>query len=323
MEKLLSVIVPVYNAEKYIDKCVSRLLAQTYKNIEIILVNDGSKDNSLKKCLAWTDKDCRVKVFDKPNGGAASARNYGIREAKGEFIGFCDADDFFDEDAFETLIAVMESNGLPTIECVARIVNCAGVIEEDDRSRELCIKPVEQAVKDIFLRRGGVSLATRVTRAEFIKDIQIPEGKRVEDFYFTILLLLKTKSTAVYQYPFYNCFISDGSVTRSGGGSIYFDALYFYYKAIEVLADKDYKLQEEQEYYLFKMYYLLAVSLTKKERKQFKNEISLIKKEIKLNKKKIKTNQYLLGKEKFVLKIASLSFFLPKIMYIVKNRGNK
>ena len=325
MGKLLSVIVPVYKVEDYLEKCVNSILDQTYKNLELLLVNDGSKDNSLALCHRLSDADARIRVFDKPNGGAASARNLGLREANGEYIGFCDADDFFDLDAFETLISIMEEKGLPTIECLSRAVDIYGkLIACDDDSRQLIEQTAEEAIRDIFLRKGSVSLATRITKAEYIKDICIPEGRRVEDFYFTILLLLKTGSTAIYHYPYYTCFCSEGSVTRSKGGNIYFDALYFYDKALEVLKDTGYQMYSEQRYYLFKMYYLLSISLTSKECKTYKNEIKAIKKNLKKCSKEIDANSHLLGKEKKVLRLAVISFSLTRFMYTIKNllKGN-
>lgn len=91
---LVSIVVPVYNAEKYLDKCISALINQTLKNIEIILVNDGSTDNSLHICNKYKLSDNRIIVIDKKNGGASSARNIGIKAAKGDYIMFADADDY-------------------------------------------------------------------------------------------------------------------------------------------------------------------------------------------------------------------------------------
>ena len=324
MKKLLSVIVPVYNAERYLEKCVNSILSQTYDNIELLLVNDGSKDGSLTLCHKLAESDSRIRVFDKLNGGAASARNLGLREANGEYIGFCDADDFFDLDAFETLISIMEDQRLPTIECLSRAIDVSGnVVACDEDSRRLVNQTAEEAIRDIFLRKGSVSLATRITRKEYIKDIQIPEGRRVEDFYFTIILLMRTGSTAIYHYPYYTCFCSEGSVTRSGGGNIYFDALYFYHKATEVLSDVTYDMELEQKYYLLKMYYLLSISLTSKERKKYRTEIKEVKKALKRYSKDIKDSPYLLKKEKEVLKLAKISFSLTRGLYVLKNLGYK
>ncbi|UIK34918.1 glycosyltransferase [Lactobacillus amylovorus] len=91
---LISVIVPVYNVESYIDKCIKSIVGQTYSNLEIILVNDGSTDNSLMQCIKWGKKDSRIIVYDKKNGGVSDARNYGIKHAHGKWIMFIDSDDW-------------------------------------------------------------------------------------------------------------------------------------------------------------------------------------------------------------------------------------
>ena len=94
MEKLISIIVPVYNAERTLHRCVTSLMEQSYPNIEILLVNDGSKDASLEMCRGYERQDSRIRVIDKPNGGVSSARNAGLDVARGEYIMFCDSDDW-------------------------------------------------------------------------------------------------------------------------------------------------------------------------------------------------------------------------------------
>ena len=96
IEKLISVIVPVYNVESYLEKCVDSIRNQTYKNLEIILVDDGATDNSGVLCDKIAKKDDRIKVYHKENGGLSDARNYGVKKATGEFIGFVDSDDYID-----------------------------------------------------------------------------------------------------------------------------------------------------------------------------------------------------------------------------------
>ena len=98
MNELISIVVPVYNAEKTLERCVRSLLRQTYENLEVILVNDGSKDGSLALCRGYEQQDNRVRVIDKPNGGVSSARNAGLDAARGEFVMFCDSDDWVEPD---------------------------------------------------------------------------------------------------------------------------------------------------------------------------------------------------------------------------------
>lgn len=106
MSVKLSIIVPVYNAEKFIDRCMQSIYAQTFTDYEIILVNDGSKDNSAKICKSYAEKDSRITFIDKENGGAGSARNAGIEIAKGEYLAFPDVDDWFEPSMYEELYSL-------------------------------------------------------------------------------------------------------------------------------------------------------------------------------------------------------------------------
>lgn len=111
MDKLLSIIVPVYKAEKHLDRCVESILSQTYGNIELVLVDDGSPDACPAMCDSWAKRDWRVRVIHKKNNGASSARNAGLDMASGEYIGFVDADDFVEPDMYETLMKnALENN---------------------------------------------------------------------------------------------------------------------------------------------------------------------------------------------------------------------
>ena len=113
MESQISIIVPVYNAASTLERCVRALMAQTYRNIEIILVNDGSRDNSLELCRRFAAEDDRIRVIDKPNGGVSSARNAGLDAASGEFIMFCDSDDWVESDWCEELLKLYTPGILP------------------------------------------------------------------------------------------------------------------------------------------------------------------------------------------------------------------
>ena len=105
---LISVVLPVYNVENYLEKCLNSVVKQTYKNIEIIIVNDGSLDSSIDICNKYANKDSRIKVFTKPNGGLSDARNFGIKKSMGEFITFIDSDDYVTDDYVEYLYSLVE-----------------------------------------------------------------------------------------------------------------------------------------------------------------------------------------------------------------------
>ena len=108
MKDLISIIIPVYNVSNYLDKCLESICNQTYQNIEIITVNDGSKDDSLNILKKWKKKDSRITIIDKENGGLSDARNVGMDASSGDYIGFVDSDDYVDEDFYEILVANLE-----------------------------------------------------------------------------------------------------------------------------------------------------------------------------------------------------------------------
>ena len=105
---LISVIVPVYNVEQYLPKCIDSILAQTYENLEIILVEDGTKDSSGVICDEYAAKDARIRVIHKENGGLSSARNAGMEIARGEYFGFVDSDDWIEPEMYENLMALAQ-----------------------------------------------------------------------------------------------------------------------------------------------------------------------------------------------------------------------
>jgi glycosyltransferase involved in cell wall biosynthesis len=108
--KLVSIIVPIYNAEKYLKTCIDSILNQTYENIEVILINDGSTDNSKKICCEYKEKDSRIVVIDQPNCGPSISRNNGLKLSTGKYVQFVDADDYIEQDMTEKLIKSMDNN---------------------------------------------------------------------------------------------------------------------------------------------------------------------------------------------------------------------
>ena len=111
MEKLISIIVPIYNVGQYLDQCVQSLSSQTYQNLEILLIDDGATDNSPEICDRWAEKDARIRVIHKANGGLSDARNVGIRESKGDYVTLIDGDDWLDAHTCElALKGALEQN---------------------------------------------------------------------------------------------------------------------------------------------------------------------------------------------------------------------
>lgn len=150
MEFLITVVVPIYNVEKYLDRCVQSIVNQTYKNLEIILVDDGSPDGCPKMCDDWAKRDDRIKVIHKENAGLGMARNTGIKNAKGDYICFFDSDDYISEDTIE--LCVNEINlYCPDIVCFGyRKVNSKGIIKDATFNIEKKLYEGSE-VQDVFL----------------------------------------------------------------------------------------------------------------------------------------------------------------------------
>ncbi|MBR2339971.1 MAG: glycosyltransferase [Clostridia bacterium] len=185
MEPLISVIVPVYNVEKYLRKCVDSIIAQTYKNLEIILVDDGSPDNCGAICDEYEEKDGRIKVIHKENGGLSSARNAGLDIASGEYIGFIDSDDFISPRMYERLYDAIKRAGADLCKCDFLRFSEGQDMEEAIAEETLAEERVYcgEDVLDAF-SNGGVTFVTAVNKLykkELWNDIRFPYGKLHED----------------------------------------------------------------------------------------------------------------------------------------------
>lgn len=210
---LISIVVPIYNVEKYIPECVDSIIAQTYENIEIILVNDGSTDNSGSVCEEYAKKDARIKVIHKKNGGLSDARNAGIKIAKGEYIGFVDSDDWIETDMYEKLIkACLENN--------ADISICGLFRDYVDKSIK-CPSPnnkvysSENALKALIEGEELHDHAwSKLYKRSFFDDVEYPKGKLYEDVRTTYKLFLKSDVVVSIEDCLYHYRQRSGSIVR-------------------------------------------------------------------------------------------------------------
>lgn len=184
MSDLISIIVPVYNVEKYLDRCIQSIVEQTYRNLEIILVDDGSTDGSEKICDSWAVKDNRIRVIRQNNMGGGAARNAALDVAKGDFIAFVDSDDYISADMYEYLYSLLEK-GFDIAECSYVQVN--GDSETFGQGKEELIAcDAEEAmryhIQDTIFRQV---IWNKLYRRSVIEDIRFPVGTKIDDEYFT------------------------------------------------------------------------------------------------------------------------------------------
>lgn len=185
---LVSIIVPVYNVEEYLPKCLDSILNQTYKNLEIILVDDGSTDGSGVICDDYATKDKRIKVIHKQNGGLSDARNVGIDICTGDYIGFVDSDDYIEIDMYETLLNYLKENNLDVCMCASADV-IDGKIINSKKFDAFCVDNKEGIIRETFVNKyGGMSIS--VCNKLFIKDIfkgiRFLKEKTSEDVFFVL-----------------------------------------------------------------------------------------------------------------------------------------
>lgn len=202
----LSVIVPVYNVGKYLPRCVESILHQTFENLELILVDDGSRDDSGRICDEYAAGDARVRVVHKQNEGFSNARNSGLQCARGEFIAFVDGDDFLQTDMYERLFAAQGRTGCEVVYCGFRRV-FADHEEEEAVSKETLYhaEQISLLVEDLFRRRFfGPVWRSIYSRQSVIDERFDPEAHYAEDLLFNLTVLKNVASVAVIPDVLYN-----------------------------------------------------------------------------------------------------------------------
>lgn len=199
MKKLISVIVPVFNVEKYLEKCIESIRNQTYKNLEILLINDGSTDKSFEICNKYLEIDDRIVLLNKENGGLSSARNFGIDNAKGEYITFVDSDDFIHELMYETLVYNLEKN-----DCDISIIESFDIVEDMDFLPELknnnkisVYSKIEAIAK--YMEGNFIPAWGKLYRRKIFETIRFPIGILNEDEAIMIKVFDSCTRNIVYQ----------------------------------------------------------------------------------------------------------------------------
>ncbi len=212
---LVSVIVPVYNVEDYLDRCVESIVGQTYDRLEIFLVDDGTKDNSDKLCDLWAQKDARITVIHKENGGLSSARNVGLAAAQGEYILFVDSDDWIAENLVQKLVAAIEENQAD--------LACCGLTEVKDGVETPAPWFAQPTVLDrnealrylVNNDRLTSHIAPKLYRAYMLSVDLFPIGKLFEDIFIVHTLFLRCDKVAVIPDVLYYYFQHTGSINST------------------------------------------------------------------------------------------------------------
>ena len=210
---LISVIVPVYKVEKYLDRCVQSIVDQTYRNLEIILVDDGSPDNCPAMCDAWAAKDSRIKVLHKENGGLSDARNAGMAVATGFYMGFVDSDDYIAPEMYRLLYERLTADGSDIAACGVEMV-----FEDGSPSRILtkagtCVLAHDEAMEAVICESWlKQPVWYKLYKTALIREISFPVGKYHEDVFWTWQAVAQAQHVSIFHTPCYFYLQRTGSI---------------------------------------------------------------------------------------------------------------
>lgn len=211
-QDLISIIVPIYKVEQYLEKCINSILNQTYQNLEIILVDDGSPDSCGKICDDYKKKDLRIKVIHKTNGGLSDARNAGMRIASGKYLGFVDSDDYIAPDMYEHLLTIMSDNDADIGVCDACVVSENSVPEFTDDVQPVVFRCEDCLRAMIYDKLFTVNTWNKLYKRCVFDGIEFPVGKLYEDLATTYKLIEKANKIVVSKARKYAYVQRDGSI---------------------------------------------------------------------------------------------------------------
>lgn len=291
MDKI-SIIVPVYNVENYIEKTLASLCSQTYQNLQILLIDDGSKDRSLQICKEWEKKDSKIEVLEQENAGVSYTRNRGIEAAEGKYIMFMDADDWIEADMLEQLYHLAETYD-------ADVANCI-LVEETPEAAQAAAVPVTVPKENVRITHfenqveSGLALLAvwgpvcKLYRRSLIQNIRFENYKVAEDLLFNANVICSKdfKRVATIYHPFYHYVIYPGSAMKQKFQQKYMDAMQVElecYEKLTAISPKfgDINLIGCSVSRVFEKY----AQLSKEEKKQYKKEFQACKQFAKVHKK--------------------------------------
>ena len=256
MKLLVSIIIPVYNVEKYLSSCITSIISQTYTNLQIILVDDGTPDNSGEICDEFAKKDNRITVIHKKNGGLSSARNAGLDIATGDYIMFVDGDDFLVDNAVEILVSANEEYDADFVQFDTVHVtrsNYSFQRASYEYNAEL-LTDLRQMYWKMYKTLGpGVSACTKLHKRALFDDLRFKEGIIHEDDYLTLFMLQRVKSALYLDSKLYYYIVHENSILTSSFSKKKLDVLFISecrLKELKRLKYDDLADFEEEQYFL-------------------------------------------------------------------------
>ena len=312
-QPLISVIVPIYNVEKYVNRCIQSIINQSYSNLEIILVDDGSVDNSGNLCDSWEKNDFRIKVIHKQNGGLSDARNAGIDISTGKYISFIDGDDEIDVDMILKLYNAITMGScdismcrMEKIEKTRRFITRNFVSEND-----LVLMTGEDALKYLLLDKIDCSACLKLYKKELFDTLRFPYGKTNEDFAVMYKLFNVSEKITYISDILYHYYYRENSITSSEFSYKQFDKVDNCYEMIDYIKKHNKQLLTYAKNYLSRQsLYLILTLMERNIVIQYKKRFNELRNNIKRNCIEIIFSKWLSTKEKGVYMMVA---FFPKL----------
>ena len=319
----VSVIIPVYNVEQYVEKSIQSVLNQSMKEIEVILVDDGSMDTSGEICDRYGEKEERIIVIHKENGGLSSARNAGVQAASGDYIGFIDSDDYIDSVMYETLYRMAERESADVAVCGVYDVYKNGKVPQC-ASREAFVCDQEEMLGHILLgEKISGTVCNKLIRKDIAKELEFPVGKLFEDAFYSAMLVQKIKKVSVTTEPMYFYVHRSDSITTCGYRRKDLDVIEAFEIDKQLVINHFPKLIDKAEFALNSAYLrvLDKMLLTKGYRKF--PEYKIVKKYIKEHGKDIIFSPYFRSSRKVAVQALRINILLYKYLLILNERVNR
>ncbi len=316
----VSVIVPVYNTEKYLAECIESISNQTFKDLELILVDDGSTDNSGTICDEYAKKDNRIKVFHQENGGVCHARNKGLDNATGKYICFVDSDDYLEHNALEILYTDIQNHNAD--------ISCALMTGDNNCNTPNLKNGIYEiwsdktALKNALLdNRFSYSSCAKLFKRDLIQEIRFEEGRKIhEDSFFVFCCFLKCPTVVVRNVGIYNYTANPQSASHAVFSEKFYDILYFANKKTEIIQKDFPELENELKNAIIKANLAMLHMFCNTKDKKYKNDIKLCIKTVK------QLKEYFVpaipGDKKFFTIVINNMYYLFKLYYNIRYKHN-
>lgn len=220
--KMISVVIPVYNVEKYLSECINSVIDQTYKDLQIILVDDGSTDRSGSFCEEYAKKDSRITVIHQENQGAGAAKNTGLNCVKGEYFSIIDSDDFIKPNMYERMLNILSIENCDVVQCLFynTFVNTRYPRRYNFQNKKNKVLSSQQFLFEMLYDWKYCIFANKLFKTSLLQDIRFPEGRKIDDEFFTYKLICNAKKIVNINDCLYNYRMRKSSVVHANAKNV-------------------------------------------------------------------------------------------------------